>query len=205
MKKLARDEQGELMRTREHLVEEIDGAWANLYSSMEQIRRRHYYKLGELLIQLRTTFPKGHKGDRQFSAFCGEKFPAITQPRRSEYVEYRKKMGGKVGSISGEIHRDLPPLRRITKPKEDINRPRDRYRQIVDDEVEEPTRFEREMENEAEMVHELASKIISTGFRILSVKMHPDKNGGSNPGMRRLNTAKKLLQDALIRAAARLI
>jgi hypothetical protein len=61
------------------------------------------------------------------------------------------------------------------------------------------------MENEAEMVHELASKIINTGFRILSVKMHPDKDGGSNHSMRRLNAAKKLLQDALIRAAARLI
>jgi hypothetical protein len=85
-KTLAKDEQGDLMRTREHLVEEIDGAWANLYSSMEQIRRRHYFKLGELFIQLRMTFPKGHNGERPFARFCRERFPAITRNHEQEYM-----------------------------------------------------------------------------------------------------------------------
>jgi hypothetical protein len=210
-KTLATDEIGKLKRLREHLAEEIGEAYAALYASMEQIRRRHYYRLGELFIRLRMTFNKGHNGDREFAAFCRKKFPAIKQPAQSEYMTYRKKLGGKVSSsIAAAIHRaipdHLPPLRRVTEPHvNDVNRPRDQYRRIVDDEVEEPTRFEVKHENETAMVRELAEKIISAGFRVLSVKMHPDKDGGSNLGMRRLNQAKKLLQDALIRAIARAI
>jgi hypothetical protein len=199
---LAKDKQGELKRLREQITEEIDSAWADLYSSMEQIRRKHYYRLGGLFIQLRLTFLKGNKGDKEFSAYCRRQFPAIKDPQRNEYVAYSKKL--KRASTSAEF--DLPPLRQTIYPSHDHNDERARkYKHIANDEVEEPTRFEQEMESEAEMVHELASKIISAGFRVLSVRMHPDKDGGSNLGMRRLNAAKKLLQDALVRAAARLI
>jgi hypothetical protein len=207
MKTLAKDEQGELMRIREHLTEEIEGAWANLYSSMEQLQRKHYYRLGGLLTQLRATFRKGNKGDKEFSKYCRDRFPGIKDAQRNEYVTYHKKL--KRSSTSREID-DYPPIRHIsnaTKATAHVasERRKSSYKQIVDEEVEEPTRFEREQANESEMVHELASKIITTGFRVLSVKMHPDKDGGSDIGMRRLNAAKKLLQDALVRAAARLI
>jgi hypothetical protein len=208
---LATDEIGKLKRLREHLAEEIGEAYAALYASMEQIRRRHYYRLGELFIRLRLTFGKNKEGESQFAAFCRKRFPAIKQPAQSEYMTYRKKLGGKVTAIAAAITSSsmpdhLPPLRRVTEPHvSDVNRPRDQYRRIVDEEVEEPTRFEVKHENETALVRELAEKIISAGFRVLSVKMHPDKDGGSNLGMRRLNQAKKLLQDALIRAIARSI
>jgi hypothetical protein len=71
----------------------------------------------------------------------------------------------------------------------------------------EPAQFEvprsaREIENE--LIAELAGKIISAGFRVLSVKMHPDKQGGSNEAQRRLNSAKALLQESLTRQTLRM-
>jgi len=75
------------------------------------------------------------------------------------------------------------------------------YGKVVDDEVdqEQQKRFESLLnarEDEDPLVVELAQKIVSTGFHVLSVKMHPDKNGGSDDAQRRLNAGRKLLQDA---------
>jgi hypothetical protein len=201
-KTLTTDEKGKLAALREHLAAEIGAAWAGLYSSMEQLKRRHYYKLGELFIKLRTTFGRGSKGEADFVAFCRNRFHAIKDAQRIEYTRYRKKLGGK---LRGASITDLPPLRVTASPhlhETGLAGARS-YKRIVDEEIDEPTRFERELENENEMVRELAFKIINTGFRVLSVKMHPDKDGGSNVGMRRLNQAKKLLQDAFTHIAAR--
>lgn len=195
-KTLAKDEQGDLNRLREHLVNEIDEANARRYSAMETVRRVHYHRLGELFIKLRATFNK----DSDFVAFCRDKFPGIKDAARTEYIGYRKRLGP-VKSAA-----ELPPLRGGgANNTSHTTTKRERYKNIIDEEIAQPSRFEVERDNEAEMVRELAEKIIAVGFRTLSVKMHPDKDGGSDLGMRRLNAAKKLLQDALIRAAASLI
>jgi hypothetical protein len=204
VKDLVKDEKGRLMQLREILVEEIDSAWMNLQSSFEQLRRQHYHRLGELFIQLRLTFQKDKKGDREFGAFCKKHWPKIKDTARKEYIAYRKGLGP-VTSASREA--DLPPLRHVTAPNvSQTNRPGDQYRRIVDHEVKEPESFhvpstKREQENE--LILDLAEKIINAGFRVLSVKLHPDKDGGSNEAQRRLNAAKKLLQDALAREELR--
>jgi hypothetical protein len=206
VKTLMKDEKGTLSRQREHIMEEIESAWANLQVTMEQMRRRHYHRLGELFIQLRMTFDKGKSGDNAFVAYCRDHGPKIEKGSRQEYMEYRKKLGP-VTSRTAE--RDLPPLRRVTAPRDhaaDTNRPRDQYRRIVDEEIDEPEQFEiprtkREIENE--LVIDLAEKIISAGFRVLSVKMHPDKDGGSNEAQKRLSAAKKMLEEALVRESLR--
>jgi hypothetical protein len=201
-KTLITDEKGKLQQLREHLVDEIGEANARLFSSMEQVRRHHYHRLGELFIQLRMTFSKSRDGDSEFQSFCQDKFPAIKRPTRDEYVAYRKRLG----AVTAAQIADLPPLRGGgLRNTSHIGTRRERYKNIIDEEIKEPTRFEVERENDAEMIQELAEKIINVGFRTLSVKMHPDKNGGTDVGMRRLNAAKKLLQDALIHAAARMI
>jgi len=206
VKTLVKDEKGELMRVRDEIVSEIESAWAGLQTSMEQMRRRHYHRLGELFIQLRMTFEKGRIGDLHFQAFCNNHGPRIEKSSRQEYMLYRKKLGP-VTSRSAD--RDLPPLRRVTAPRHhatDTNRPRDQYRRIVDDEVEKPESFsiprtKREIEND--LILDLAEKIISAGFRVLSVKMHPDKDGGSNEAQKRLSAAKRLLENALQRESLR--
>jgi hypothetical protein len=207
-KTLTKDKQGELLRLREQIAIEIEGAWTAMQISMEQVRRRHYHALGELFIQLRMTFDKGRKGDDVFVAYCKKHWPQIGNPQRQEYMIYRKRLGP-VTSPSADS--DLPPLRRVTKPnqnKRKVQQERDRatYGRIVDEEVE-PEQFEiprtkREVENE--LVMELAGKIINAGFRVLSVKLHPDKDGGSNDAMRRLNTAKQILEKALLHQSLRM-
>jgi len=204
-KALSVDKAGDLQRTREAIVEEIQEANAKRYSSMEQLRRVHYHKLGELFIQLRLTFDKGDNGGKEFARFCDKTFPSIRRSQRLEYITYRKSLKRPTTTAGTK----LPTLRSVTAPHVvDVNRPRDRYRQIVDDEVKEVKPFEvkrQPVKEENELVLELADRIINTGFRVLSVKLHPDKDGGSNDAMRRLNKAKKLLSDALLRESAGLL
>jgi hypothetical protein len=208
-KEIITDEKGELEQQRKAIAKEIEGAEAKLYSTMEQVRRIHYRRLGELFIQLRMTFGKGGGGDREFAKFCDKRFPGLKKAQRIEYMDYRKRLGSMSSKRSLSPDIDLPPLRSVTKPHlypRDTNRPSDQYRRIVDEEVEDVKAFERKPEiNESEAIQEVAQLIITTGFKVLAVKMHPDKDGGSNEAMRRLNKAKKLLQDALIRVAAQLI
>jgi hypothetical protein len=204
--KLVKDEKQELARLREQLVDEIDTALAGLQISFEQMRRKWYHVLGEKFIQLRMTFEKGERGNTPFSAFCKKHWPKITPAARSEYITYRKRLGP-VSTFAAA--KELPPLRRVTEPhhyRADQDRPRDQYRRIVDDEVDKIDQFDvpqtkREVENE--LIAELAGKIINAGFRVLAVKMHPDKDGGSNEAQRRLNAAKKLLESALLRESLR--
>jgi hypothetical protein len=206
-KTLARDEKGELQRTREQLVDDIIEAQIKLSTSMEQVRRHHYHKLGELFIQLRMTF----KADIEFGKFCADKFPAIKPPQRHEYMAYRKKLGEVASAAATGRH--FPPLRQTTYPNRDHRDERQStYTRIVDDEVDEDRkRFEMpptEREKENEIVLDLAEKIVSAGFRVLAVKLHPDKGNGdkraANEAMRRLNAAKALLLDALTRAELRM-
>jgi len=207
-KTIIKDEKGELMRQRSAIIKEIQNAEAKLDSSMEQIRRIHYRRLGELFIQLRMTFLKGKKGDKEFSVFCRKQFPGIKDTARNEYIAYRKRLKGR--STSGEV--DLPPLRHVTDRENNnvrISQLRDQaqYGKIVENAVgEDVTPFERRPDiDESELIQNLAGKIINTGYKVLAVKLHPDKDGGSNEAMRNLNKAKKLLEDALVRVAANLI
>jgi hypothetical protein len=204
-KTLATNKQGELQKTREVIAGEIREASARLYTSMEQVRRNHYFRLGELFIQLRITFQKGNKGDREFAGYCREQFPGIKDPQRNEYVAYRKAL--KRRSTPSEVA--LPSMRTTVFPDYDQkNEPARRYKQIVEEEISDVEPFEIKRQppkEEDELVLELADKIITTGFKILAVKLHPDKDGGSNDAMRRLNKAKKLLSDALTHASTRLL
>jgi hypothetical protein len=203
--KLTIDKAGQLARIREQLVAKIDDAWAKFRTSIEQVQRRHYNILGDLFLQLRKTF----KADTEFGQYCKKHWPNIHPRSRSEYMAYCKRVGRLVGTAVPT--RKLPPLRKTTYPnyvEPGLAGVRS-YKRIVDDEMrdgikEAAARFEiprTQREQENELVTELATKIINAGFRVLSVKMHPDKDGGSNEAQRRLNAAKKLLEKALKREA----
>jgi hypothetical protein len=204
-KQITKDEKGELLRLRQAIEDEIQEARAKLHMSMEQVRRAHYRRLGELFIQLRMTFPKGEKGDREFVTYCRDRFPGIKDAQRDEYITYRKRLKG--GQTSRAVH--LPPLRKVTFPHQAQShikneRAKSQYSRIVDEEIGEVKPFDRGKlpeRAENELVYELAEKILITGFKVLAVKLHPDKDGGSNEAMRRLNKARKLLESALIRLA----
>lgn len=204
-KTLAKDEQGELIRTREQLCKQIENAWGELQMSVKQLERKHYYRVGEKLIQLRMTFGKGRSGDNAFGKFCEAEIPFIKKPQRVEYMAYRKRLGPITSTQTTSAEVDLPSLRKTTYPGRN-HQVQDRlhqYKRVVDEEVDEPEVFtvpRTKREDENELILDLAEKIVSTGFRILSVKLHPDKPGGSSEAMRRLNAAKKLLSDALTRA-----
>lgn len=43
----------------------------------------------------------------------------------------------------------------------------------------------------------LCNKIIDIGYRVLSVELHPDKKGGSEESMRRLNAARARLREGV--------
>jgi len=205
-KTLVKDEMADLLRERDKLVGEIDDALARMEVSFEQWKRKYVFAVGALFIRLRTLFEKGHKGDIAFAGFCKKHWPKIDAQERSEFVLYHKGVVKKLGASSANAE-ELPPIRKVTNPEayqrdQSTNTERVAYKRILDEEVRQPQHFEiprsaKEVENE--LVMELAEKIISAGFRVLSVKMHPDKEGGSHQAQRRLNAAKKLLEEALMR------
>ena len=194
----------DVTKTRNTIVAEIDDLWTQYQGSVEQMERKYFYLFGEKFIELRKTFPKGQMGDKEFVTYCKKHWPHISEHQRQYYIKYRKRLG------SGRAQaRSLPPLR---DPKErkrwkKTQRKRSAYKKIVDEEMGQPEEFEipqSESDVENELIAELAAKIISAGFRVLSVKMHPDKEGGSNDAQRRLNSAKTMLQDALTKQALRM-
>jgi hypothetical protein len=195
----------DLMKARNTLVAEIDDLWTQFQTSVEQVNRKYYHRMGESFFQLRKTFDKGLMGDREFVSFCRKHWPRITDAQRKYWTEYRKRLGPSAEHRSTALPPLTPPKQRARHKKKE--RAKSTYRRIVDEEMGEPQQFEiprtaQDVEND--LIAELASKIINTGFRVLSVKMHPDKQGGSNEAQRRLNSAKTMLHDALTRQALRM-
>lgn len=197
----------DVVKARNELVAEIDDLWTQYQSGVEQVNRKYFHRMGEGFIQLRKTFGKNQTGEREFASFCREHWPNISVAQRLDWTAYRKRLGP---ASAPDRTGALPPMREPkarTRHKK-RERAKSTYRRIVDEEIgEQPEQFEiprsaREVENE--LISELAGKIISAGFRVLSARMHPDKAGGSNEAQRRLNAAKTLLQDALTRQTLRM-
>jgi hypothetical protein len=193
----------DVTKTRNAIVAEIDDLWTQYAGSVQQMERKYFYRFGEKFIELRKTFAKNKAGDNEFSAYCKKHWPKITPHQRQYYTAYRKRLGSRAKA------RDLPPLRHPKERKrwKKTERRKSSYKKIVDEEMGETEQFEvpqteRDVENE--LIAELAGKIVSAGFRVLSVKMHPDKEGGSNEAQRRLNSAKTMLQDALTKQVLRM-
>ena len=207
-KTLVLDKAGELSRMREQIAERIEGDWSKLQkreTKMAQACRRIKVDLGEEFLHLRDTY--GEKDRKGFVAYCRKRFPAIGEQKRNLYISYRLKLGP-VEKL--DLTLPLPAVEKVVQPlsykrKQKKQRKQFEYGRIVDEEVD-PADYEgpitkREAENE--LVFELAEKIISAGFRVLSVKLHPDRDGGSNEAQKRLSAAKKLLEDALAREELR--
>jgi hypothetical protein len=51
--------------------------------------------------------------------------------------------------------------------------------------------------DESKLMHELAMKLIDIGYKVLAMKLHPDRRGGSREAMERLNKVRKILKGAL--------
>jgi hypothetical protein len=194
----------DITKARNELVAEIDDLWTQYQGSVEQVNRKYFHRMGDRFILLRKTFAKNQGGEREFAAFCRTQWPNISKDQRNNWTAYSKRLGR--GSAPSALPPVEPPKVRARKKK--WAGVKSTYRKIVDEEIgEQPEHFEiprsaREVENE--LIAELAGKIINAGFRVLSVKMHPDKAGGSNEAQRRLNSAKTLLQDALTRQSLRI-
>jgi hypothetical protein len=195
-----------LTRTRESIATEIEQTLLNFKGSIMELENKFRYKLGGQFRYLRSTFADDKKGSVAFHTYCEERFE-INRTQRRSYMEYHERSGGELpvcAQTDDEPPNDLRPFTRLVhggrKPE-----PRKRYTQIVDKETVNRARFDvaiQKREKENQLVIELAQKIISVGYRSLSVKLHPD-SGGSNEAQKRLSAAKKMLQDGLLRESLR--
>jgi len=205
MSKAVAEREVDITKARNEIVAEIDDLWTHYQSGVEQIERKYFHLMGEKFFELRKTFPK-KRGDKEFASFCKKHWPKISEAQRHYYVAYRKRLGP-ISELSQD--KSLPPLREAKHRKQwqKAQRKRSTYKRIVDEELKEPAQFEiprTAQDAENDLIVELAGKIISAGFRVLSIKMHPDKAGGSTEAQRRLNSAKQLLQDSLQRQSLRI-
>jgi hypothetical protein len=143
----------------------------------------------------------------EYVAYSRKRFKRISEVQRNEYRRYFKKIGGRLGKDAA-APKKLKPLTHVTRESRPVDR-REQYKHIVDEVTTNQARFEvdrQKRDDEQGLIRDLATKIISAGYRVLSVKMHPDKNGGSDDAQRRLNAARKLLEAALLtRGSLRLV
>jgi len=209
-KTLVVDEVGNAVRKRDNLIRNIDDTLAKMQVSFEKWQRHYFYALGEMFTRLRAMLPDpGYKGDVDFRRLCAKHWPKLHKRSRQRYMVYYEELSKKLGRPRG-VPRDLelPVLIKTISPKtyrsdQQRNKARLTYKRILDEEYQDPAHFQikrsaKEVEND--LVSELAGKIISTGYRTLSIKMHPDRKGGTNEAQRRLNAAKEMLDQMLERA-----
>ena len=201
------DEAGNAVRKRDILIRNIDDTLAKMQVSFEKWRRHYFYALGEMFTRLRAMLPEGHNGDVDFGRLCAKHWPKVKKRSRQEYVVYYKEVSKKLGRPRA-VPRELPPVSKTTNPKtyrraQQAKEARLTYKRILDEEYQDPAHFQIERsakEVENDLVSELAGKIISTGYRTLSIKMHPDRKDGTNEAQRRLNAAREMLDQVLERS-----
>jgi hypothetical protein len=180
-------------QTRTDIAQKIDRLFSEFTHGITEMERKYKYELGHQFRLLRETFDE----EREFVAYCRERFPLIQNNVRVEYTAYHKKLTPKL-KTSRAVLKVYPPIRHTVQPGYRKGYAEEQYRRIVDKAaLDEKLKIERQKaEKEAQLIHKMAVEIVNVGFRVLSVKLHPDK-GGSHDAMRRLNQAKKLLIETL--------
>lgn len=193
----------ELARPRTVIVMDIKHAFAEMRGAIGEVERKFKYRIGGLFIELRTTFEKGKSGTREFNDYCDDRDLPFKPHGRDEWMIYYNKLQRKISSAE-DIPKRFPPLRSVThkghvEPVYTERKIAQEYKDKINAAFKAQRRFEVEQqdcEKEDELIHQLATKIVDVGYRVLSVKLHPDK-GGSHDAMRRLGAAKELLKHAL--------
>src|SRR4030095_13631630 len=145
----------------------------------------HYRRAGEMLLEAKPQVPHG-----EWEAWVKRHFDRTTQTARNWMnLAFKSKAGIRFETVS-HSRGDLRKPGRPPVWHEPIKR-------IIDTAAGERfmQRF-KEARQETELIHELALKIIDAGYKVLSMKMHPDK-GGNPDAMRRLNEARKMLKGAI--------
>lgn len=203
MKTLAKEAvEKRIERAKESVAIEIEQTLVSFQGSIMEVENRYRYKLGGLFRFLRSLFDQDGKSEqecsREFNAYCEDRFD-VRRPQRYEYMQYHERSGGELPSSAedGEAPDNLKPMTHLTRNRNrNDGDTRDIYKKIVNKAIANKERWKvavQKRERENELICELASKIIEVGFRTLSVKLHPDKDGGSDEAQKRLHAAKQML------------
>ncbi len=150
----------------------------------------HYRAAGEMLLEAKSQFKHGE----WVRWFDKQGFRWTIQTAR-RYMLLAEEMGkGKAFSFL-TITEAIGPVAkpRIAEPA--YHRPVIQVLRAVD--AEALAREEQSKRKERELVRELGLQLIKIGYRVLAAKLHPDKPGGSNEAMARLNKVKSILEGAL--------
>jgi hypothetical protein len=151
----------------------------------------HYRRAGEMLLEAKEQCERGewtawvernfHLSDK--TAWRYMKLAESPNPRaRGNETVSRQTLSSVTDSGREPSHRPAwqAPVQRIAQSV-------DLQRYAAD---------EQKRRGEAQLIHDLAYKLIDIGFKVLASKLHPDK-GGSHEAMARLNKVKTLLKGAI--------
>lgn len=157
----------------------------------------HYRRAGEYLLEAREQLEES----RQWQAWLKRN---VTNPITGEslsprqagrYMTLAEKQNGRqrpFRTISEATGEKPPPAARAWVPpvREILEKPSQRYYEQL--------RADRQAKDkEAALERRLAKQIIDIGYKVLATKLHPDKPGGSNEAMARLNKVRKMLNAAI--------
>jgi hypothetical protein len=143
-------------------------------------------KIGNELLESKSQLKHGY-----WSSWLEKNFHLSQSTAQAWMKAARKNSAGAVFRTISEASGDRRPHHEApwsTYVKETARETREQMRQFELDE------HHREKEREAE--HTLANRLIDIGYKVLSKELHPDKLGGSNEAMTRLNVVRDRLRRA---------
>lgn len=144
----------------------------------------HYIRAGGMLLEAKTQMPHG-----KFNYWSTTTFKRTKATLAVWMKLATKSSAGITFETLSELRGDMRKPGRPPVWHEPIKKI---FHKI---DIERGQRFLKHFESQAKeekLVRELARQLIDAGYKVLAIKLHPDK-GGSQEGMQRLNEAKKLL------------
>jgi len=175
-----------LARPLKVLVPLIKGDIAEMKKAADEATVPYQIKIGEELLEA-----KSQLSALEWGPWLTRNFHLSSASARQWMRAASNASAGSAGRTLSEMWGDHRPhhQRSWKDPVDDfVRRAKGHTRVLLERSLSE--------EKERELERKLAMRLIDIGYKILSVELHPDKNGGSHEAMQRLNSVRARLKEA---------
>jgi hypothetical protein len=188
----------QIVRTPEELAPLIKEQVALGDIASEEAGMPYYRKAGSLMLEARK--PVKDLGEETFTEFC-ERVTGKSYPQCKRYMaahEEQKREANRIENArkKGRTVRPRPLSDSLQEVTGETSNGRV-YREWtgpVDDFAERARAEQAKRGKEQNRKQELARRLIDIGFKVLATELHPDKMGGSEDAMTRLNEVRNRLR-----------
>jgi hypothetical protein len=155
----------------------------------------HYRRAGDMLLEA-----KSQVGHGEWQPWLKRNFE-LSARQASDYMRLAREMREAENGGNAAVFR----ARTLSEAVGDLRSPGEKFaswvppvREVISRvNVERLAEERQSREREAKLIKQLAYQLIDIGYRVLATKLHPDKPGGSDEAMTRLNKVRRLLKEAV--------